>query len=76
MLRVRGVGRFESDTLHASNTTNERNEHTMVSLWKTDIRAIAACVIADMENEGIEITPETFQTIEFALRETALFEIR
>ena len=48
----------------------------MVSLWKTDIRAIAACVIADMENEGIEITPETFQTIEFALRETALFEIQ
>lgn len=48
----------------------------MVSLWKMDIRAICSCVLADMENEGIEITPETVQGVEYGIREAALFEIR
>jgi hypothetical protein len=46
-----------------------------VSLWKTDIRAIRSCVIADMENEGIVITPDTVTGVEYALRESALTQV-
>jgi hypothetical protein len=46
-----------------------------VSLWKTDIRAIRSCVLADMENEGIVITPDTVTGVEYGLRESALTQV-
>jgi hypothetical protein len=45
-----------------------------VSLWKNDIRAIRSSVLADMENAGIELTPETVESVEYALRESSLSE--
>jgi hypothetical protein len=46
-----------------------------VSLWKTDVRAIRSCVLADMENEGIVITPDIVKGLEYGIREAALTQI-
>lgn len=58
------------------NKESKEMEPETVSLWKSDIRAIMSCVLADMESEGIEITPDTVEGVEYGLREAALFEIR
>jgi hypothetical protein len=67
----------ESSRYHSFTTLLQKKESAMetVSLWKSDIRAIRSCVLADMENEGIVITPDTVTGVEYALRESALTQV-
>jgi hypothetical protein len=46
-----------------------------VSLWKVDSRAIAACIIADMEADGRqdEITPDTVHSIMRGMESGSVF---